>query len=52
MSSAQNAQWLDTPKIIIDKTYVDRTFDLFIQTASATSAKNMDNTQQNISRIT
>ena len=52
MSSAQNSQWLDTQKITVDKTSADRTFDLFRQSASTTSAKNMENTQQKISRLT
>ena len=52
MSGAQNAQWMDTQKITVDKTSADKTFDLFRQSASATSAKNMEKTQRKIARIT
>ena len=48
MSGAQNVQWSDTQKITVDKTSADRMFDLFRQSASATSTKNMENTQQRI----
>ena len=52
MSGAQNAQWPDTQKITVDKTSADRTFNLFRQSASTTSAKNMENTQRKIAHIT
>ena len=52
MSSAQNAQQIDTENITIDKTLANRTFDLFRQSASVTSAKNMENTQRKIAHIT
>ena len=45
MSGAQNAQWPNTQKITVDKTSADRTFDLFRQSASATSAKDIENKQ-------
>ena len=52
MSGAQNAQWPDIQKITVDKTSTDRTFDLCRKSAFATSTKNMENTQQKITRIT
>ena len=52
MSSVQNAQQPNTQKITVDKTSANRTFDLCRQSAFVTSAKNMENTQQNIAHIT
>ena len=52
MFGAQNAKWPDTQKITVGKTSADRTFDFFRQSASATSAKNIENTQRKIAVIT
>ena len=52
MSSAQNAQQLDTQKITANKTSADRTFDLCKQSVFATSAKSMEITQQITARLT
>ena len=52
MSGGRNAQWTEIQKITVDKTSADRTFDLCRQNAFVTSAKNMENAQQNIACIT